>query len=91
MFVLSWHVVRFTGKEFVQRIELEIPRGGAGRQPRLCFLERGRAGANEMDTPSAASFDKPGAFEYAQMAGNRGRGDAERLGKHGDGAFAALP
>jgi hypothetical protein len=43
-----------------------------------------------VNAADAAALDEAGAFEDAEMAGNGGWGDAEGLGKEGDGNFAAL-
>jgi hypothetical protein len=77
-------------EKFVESVELELPRGGAAGEPRLGLLEAGGTGADEMDAAGAAALDEAGAFEDAKMAGNGGRGDAERFGENGDGGFAAL-
>lgn len=54
------------------------------------MLEAGGARADEVDAAFAAALDEAGAFEDAQVAGNRGERDTKWPGKGGDGTLAAL-
>lgn len=54
------------------------------------MLEAGGARADEVNAAFAAALDEAGAFEDAQVAGNRGERNAKRLGQSGNGSFAAL-
>jgi hypothetical protein len=43
-----------------------------------------------VNAAGAVAFDEAGTFEYAQVARDGGRRDAEGLGENGHGTFAAL-